>query len=140
MTREGSWRTGAQLPSLLAVGALVLFALNWYNNPSVRPTSSVITVEHTENSGLADDSILVSNASLIRREDFTCSASAPCSNGACCGASGYCGYGPTYCGAGCLSQCDATAECGQYASDPGKKCLLNVCCSQYGMFLDGKPW
>jgi hypothetical protein len=140
MAQERSWRTGAQLPRLLAVGAILLFASNWYNNPSVRPTSSVITARHTENSGFADDSILVSNASLIRREDYTCSASAPCSNGACCGASGYCGYGPTYCGAGCLSQCDATAECGQYASAPGKKCPLNVCCSQYGMLLGGKLW
>ncbi|QRW11038.1 chitinase [Ceratobasidium sp. AG-Ba] len=28
--------------------------------------------------------------------------------------------------------CTATAECGQYASVPGTKCPLNVCCSQYG--------
>jgi chitinase len=41
-------------------------------------------------------------------------------------------YGPTYCGKGCLSQCKATAECGKYASNPGTKCPLNVCCSQFG--------
>ncbi|KAG8685691.1 hypothetical protein FRC08_012968, partial [Ceratobasidium sp. 394] len=39
---------------------------------------------------------------------------------------------PTYCGTGCQSNCTATAECGQYASVPGTKCPLNVCCSQYG--------
>ncbi|KAI7026582.1 glycoside hydrolase family 18 protein, partial [Hortaea werneckii] len=72
------------------------------------------------------------NTSLTRRDDYSCSASAPCSNGACCGASGYCGYGPKYCGGGCLSQCDATAECGKFASEPDKKCPLNVCCSQFG--------
>ena len=26
-------------------------------------------------------------------DDYSCSAAKPCSNGACCGASGYCGYG-----------------------------------------------
>ncbi|KAI7114375.1 hypothetical protein KC352_g34682 [Hortaea werneckii] len=72
------------------------------------------------------------NTSLTRRDDYSCSARALCSNGACCGASGYCGYGPKYCGDGCLSQCDATAECGEFASEPDKKCPLNVCCSQFG--------
>ncbi|KAG9571281.1 glycoside hydrolase family 18 protein, partial [Aureobasidium melanogenum] len=72
------------------------------------------------------------NASLIRRDDYSCGPGNPCSNGACCGVSGYCGYGPTYCGSGCSSNCDATAECGQYAKEPGQKCPLNTCCSQYG--------
>lgn len=26
-------------------------------------------------------------------DDYSCSAAKPCVNGACCGASGYCGYG-----------------------------------------------
>ncbi|KAI1114378.1 hypothetical protein F5Y14DRAFT_441271 [Nemania sp. NC0429] len=128
--------------SLLAVvAAFLLFAFNCYNN---RPASSVVIARATGDSGLADGSRLNSNGSLTRREDYTCSASAPCSNGACCGASGFCGYGPTYCGDGCVSQCDATAECGQFASDPGRKCPLNVCCSQYGfcgtteLFCDDK--
>lgn len=34
--------------------------------------------------------------------------------------------------AGCLSNCDATASCGQYAEIPGQTCPLNVCCSQFG--------
>lgn len=63
---------------------------------------------------------------------YSCDKSNPCSNGACCGASGFCGYGPTYCGTGCISQCDAKAACGQYAQDPNAQCPLNVCCSQYG--------
>lgn len=139
MPHESSWRPGVRLPSLLAaVAGFLLFALNWHNGFSAKPTSSVISARDIEEPGFADNSHLV-NASLIRREDYTCSASAPCSNGACCGASGFCGYGPTYCGSGCVSQCDATAECGKYASDAGKKCPLNVCCSQYGMFLDRKP-
>lgn len=30
----------------------------------------------------------------IRNDDYSCSESKPCSNGACCAKSGYCGYGP----------------------------------------------
>ncbi|KAF9249765.1 CAZyme family GH18 [Penicillium roqueforti] len=70
-------------------------------------------------------------ANLLRRDAYACDANTPCSNGACCGAGGYCGYEPTYCGTGCVSNCDATAECGQYASTVNQTCPLNVCCSQY---------
>ncbi len=76
----------------------------------------------------------------------------PCYNGACCGKSGFCGYGPTYCGEGCSSHCDAHAECGQYSESGGENLVLcrfselppvrtvsgltdddrNVCCSQFG--------
>ncbi|KAK1752214.1 hypothetical protein QBC47DRAFT_433206 [Echria macrotheca] len=73
-----------------------------------------------------------SSSSLLRRQDYSCDASRPCSNGACCGGGGFCGYGPTYCGAGCVSNCDAVAECGQYASPAGKTCPLNTCCSEFG--------
>lgn len=101
------------------------------------------------------------SAALFRRDDYSCSASRPCKNGACCGGSGFCGYGwsllispwahelpihqllthstvwvrtftyraltgPTYCGAGCLSNCNATAECGQYAKEVNATCALNV--------------
>lgn len=64
--------------------------------------------------------------------DFTCGPDKPCSNSACCGDSGWCGYGSTYCGDGCQSNCDATAECGKNAATPGQGCPLNVCCSEYG--------
>lgn len=64
--------------------------------------------------------------------DYTCGPDSPCSNGACCGESGWCGYGPTYCGDGCQSNCVATAECGEFAATPDAGCPLNVCCSQYG--------
>ena len=75
----------------------------------------------------------VGDGLLSKRDTYSCGKSNPCSNGACCGISGYCGYGPTYCGSGnCTSNCDAVAECGQYASKPGTQCPLNTCCSQYG--------
>ncbi|RMX98023.1 hypothetical protein D0868_10328 [Hortaea werneckii] len=68
---------------------------------------------------------------LSKDADGSCSKDAPCEQG-CCGATSYCGFGPEYCGDGCVAGCDAQAKCGQYAPTPGQKCPLNVCCSQYG--------
>jgi chitinase len=73
-----------------------------------------------------------SSASTQGQGDYTCGPGKPCSNEACCGPDGWCGYEPKYCGKGCQSNCDAKAECGQYAKKPGQACPLNVCCSQYG--------
>jgi chitinase len=88
---------------------------------------------------------LPSNWSLHRRaEDYSCSKDNPCPNSACCGSEGYCGYGPTYCGDGCQANCDANAECGEFAKTPGLRCPLNVCCSEFGFcgttqdFCEGK--
>ena len=75
------------------------------------------------------------NAFLPQPTNNLSSATQPCKLG-CCGGSGYCGFGPTFCGAGnCTSGCDRKSEC-----DPGwgsqwsnaTDCPLNVCCSQYG--------
>lgn len=71
--------------------------------------------------------------------DYSCGENNPCSNGACCAKSGYCGYGEKYCGKTdespndvCWSNCDAKAECGRFADPKGKECPLNVCCSPFG--------
>lgn len=91
----------------------------------------------SESTFTASDSILPRQAGGTV-EDYSCGPSKPCSNGACCAKTGYCGYGPASCGDGttpndnCWSNCDATAECGRYAATPGTKCPLNVCCSQFG--------
>lgn len=82
----------------------------------------------------------VSNASIshlgfaraVTDDPYTCGPGRPCSNGACCGASGNCGYAPAYCGTGCISNCNARAPCGQYAPNPGQTCPLNACCSEFG--------
>ncbi|RSL40913.1 hypothetical protein CEP54_015977 [Fusarium duplospermum] len=71
-------------------------------------------------------------SSSATSDDYTCGPGRPCQNGACCGQSGWCGYEPKYCGKGCLSNCNAKAECGKYANLPGKTCPLNVCCSEFG--------
>lgn len=70
---------------------------------------------------------------LLRpRDGYTCGPDRPCSNGACCGSSGNCGYGSTYCGTGCTSNCNALAECGKDSKDGQTTCPLNTCCSQFG--------
>lgn len=63
----------------------------------------------------------------------TCAPGTPCINGACCSKKGICGYAPTECGTdSCISSCNATAPCGQYAKSAEKNCPLNVCCSFFG--------
>ena len=64
-------------------------------------------------------------------EDYSCGENKPCGNGACCANTGHCGYGQASCGTNgqspnekCWSNCDATAECGQYAATPNKTCPL----------------
>lgn len=76
---------------------------------------------------------------LITGDSYSCNETTPCSNGACCGKSGYCGFGDTYCGTtgespndACWSNCDAHAECGKDAVPAHKGCPLNVCCSPFG--------
>ncbi|KAF2000150.1 glycoside hydrolase family 18 protein, partial [Amniculicola lignicola CBS 123094] len=63
---------------------------------------------------------------LVRREDYSCGKGRPCANGACCGPSGFCGYGPASCETGCISNCNAHAECGEFSSPANKKCPLNT--------------
>ncbi|KAJ5094625.1 CAZyme family GH18, partial [Penicillium angulare] len=44
-----------------------------------------------------------------------------------------CGYDPdNSCGSTCVSNCNATPECGKWAATAGTECPLNVCCSGYG--------
>ncbi|KAG8353315.1 hypothetical protein FVEN_g8694 [Fusarium venenatum] len=72
-------------------------------------------------------------------DPYACDQNKPCSNHACCGKNGVCGYGPNFCGTNgkspndkCWSNCDAHAECGRFAKTKGQLCPLNVCCSEYG--------
>ncbi|KAF2732643.1 hypothetical protein EJ04DRAFT_304974 [Polyplosphaeria fusca] len=78
-------------------------------------------------------SLLINSGFLATaQEDSTCTSTRNCKVG-CCGKSGWCGFGPDYCGKGnCTSTCDAKAECGPYAVAGQEKCPLNVCCSKNG--------
>ncbi|KAK1771446.1 glycosyl hydrolases family 18-domain-containing protein [Phialemonium atrogriseum] len=42
------------------------------------------------------------------------------------------GRRPDFCADGCISDCDAHAECGEFALPANKTCPLNVCCSEFG--------
>ncbi|RAL14681.1 bacteriodes thetaiotaomicron symbiotic chitinase [Aspergillus homomorphus CBS 101889] len=79
--------------------------------------------------------VLISSSSVLmylRAAVGSCSATDPCDTG-CCSKEGYCGFGPKFCGDDvCQSNCDAVAECGEYAATPRATCPLNVCCSQFG--------
>lgn len=126
-------------------------------NPNTRPFDYSVKIRNNENSQicLADAPVHSLLGRAVTDDDYSCSESKPCSNGiflplklaskltslgACCSKkTGYCNYGPEACGTNgqspndvCWSNCDAHAECGQFAATPGAKCPLNVCCSQYG--------
>ncbi|ETS82826.1 hypothetical protein PFICI_04702 [Pestalotiopsis fici W106-1] len=73
--------------------------------------------------------LFVYNFPAQGQQNAACSILNPCSQG-CCSHFGSCGFGPEFCGDGCLGTCNATAECGQYGSTA--LCPLNVCCSHYG--------
>jgi hypothetical protein len=105
----------------------LLCVVFWPHNSKYLSRSSIVG----QHAATIDSLKSKAYGTLLGRDDYSCSASNPCSNGACCGASGFCGYGPTYYGTRCLSQCDATAECGKYASTVNKTCPLNTCCSEY---------
>ena len=82
-----------------------------------------------------DTTISERGLELFRRDlpEGTCAPGTRCVNGACCSNKGICGFSPAECGKGnCISDCDATAPCGQYAKKEDKQCPLNVCCSFYG--------
>lgn len=108
--------------------------------PLFHPPSNS-TPKYNKINELNIESLLTPRAiSIVERQsaptgDGTCAPGRPCSNGACCSKSGYCGYSPDFCSSSnCISNCDAKAQCGQYAPAGKQKCPLNVCCSQYGMY------
>lgn len=101
-------------------------SLNTSSNPNfegynLRATTITTVTGQTSGSSASSDS-----------GDFTCGPGKECSNGACCGDSGWCGYGLTYCGDGCQSNCNAKAACSKDAAITNQTCPLNVCCSEFG--------
>lgn len=61
------------------------------------------------------------------QQNAPCDIDHPCKVG-CCSSSGQCGFTEDHCGVGCVSNCNATAECGQYALEDAFDCPINVCC------------
>ena len=61
-----------------------------------------------------------------------CGGGTKCIDGSCCGANNICGFGDTYCGDGCQSNCPAKAPCGRDSAGGSVSCGMNLCCSYYG--------
>lgn len=120
--------------SLLALIFLLVLDRSHEPKPATKVTRDLDLSIHTRSPSGSLKNAVASNATRpgVLEDEYSCSKDKPCSNGACCGSEGVCGYGPTCCGGGCTSNCDAHAECGQYAQKPGQECPLNVCCSQFG--------
>lgn len=110
-----------------------------HSNPHIKPVQLSVNdddLPHRHLSSRFHAAIIEHEASVdtpaAGQGDYTCGPNKPCYNGACCGDSGWCGFGPTYCGKGCQSNCNATADCGEFAHKSGSSCPLNVCCSEFG--------
>lgn len=130
-----AWLSVAALRFALLAGLLSFLAFVFIFSSSEALTATQPRQERRSNNfeSLYQVHAPPSNRSLHPRDDdYSCSKDNPCSNSACCGAEGYCGYGPTYCDNGCQANCDAHAECGEFAKTPGLRCPLNVCCSEFG--------
>lgn len=116
-------------PALLVY--LFLFSLNLLFFPSLCLSADVEHIESVFSKSLVPRELSAA-AGASGTGDFSCGPTKPCSNKACCGKDGWCGFGDKYCGKGCQSHCDAKADCGVNAAKPGQTCPLNVCCSEFG--------
>ncbi|KAI9831288.1 MAG: hypothetical protein M1826_003727 [Phylliscum demangeonii] len=139
-------RSWTRLAVLIVPTALAVFllrsaiVLHKPAPPSIVVRDGSPSSEGANHAQSADDStayLEYANATLLKRDQYACKKGTHCKTVACCGSfggttTGECGFGPTFCGADCDSQCNAHAECGQFADPPGKKCPLNVCCSEFG--------
>ncbi|KAL4812489.1 bacteriodes thetaiotaomicron symbiotic chitinase [Aspergillus spinulosporus] len=122
--------------SSLAVIAIVLLSYAYRDSPVLQVPSPKRPA--AEKAAASLEEFEPHNHTLYRRLDpYSCTKDIPCHTVACCGFFfggdvGTCGFGDTFCGSDCVSQCDAKPECGADADPPGKTCPLNVCCSKYG--------
>ena len=110
-----------------------------HQNPAKAPPQPLLTQALASNRSAelsSRDSFLAARRvhrefSLGKRDALRCD-DGPCIDGSCCGKDHVCGYGPDFCGTGCLSQCDATAMCGQYSENGDMPCGMKLCCSASG--------
>ncbi|KAI8932594.1 hypothetical protein NX059_010098 [Plenodomus lindquistii] len=106
--------------------------LTYFGAPRLSLTGVPPTLEITEGYILAQTRSPISKLS----DQARCSAASPCVDGSCCNSDGLCGYRPEHCRpdspAFCVSNCDATAPCGEFSADGTTSCPLNLCCSHFG--------
>lgn len=68
---------------------LFLFVDHWAENHEKNQASLLAKDDQFD----VEEEQFSSNVTLMRRDEFSCGSGRPCHNGACCGASGFCGYG-----------------------------------------------
>ena len=91
--KQPSKRRAAGGLSILSLGAILAFIVYTWYTPGADLLPRSIVARHTGDLDLQGTPEHLSNLTLERRQSFQCGAGNPCSNGACCGGSGYCGYG-----------------------------------------------
>ncbi|KAK3395032.1 hypothetical protein B0H63DRAFT_533483 [Podospora didyma] len=74
---------------------------------------------------------ILNGLQVSAQQDATCDLGRECAQG-CCSKEGSCGFTDAHCGDGCTSNCNATAECGQFALPENRDCPINTCCSKHG--------
>ncbi|KAH6957466.1 oviduct-specific glycoprotein, partial [Fusarium avenaceum] len=97
--------------------------------PPVHIPADVLALNKTVSKKATASSLQSRNVNLFQKRDALRCDNAPCIDGSCCGKNSICGYGPDYCGAGCQSQCDATAMCGEFSEDADMPCGMKLCSS-----------
>ena len=80
------------------LGLVLLLLLHSWSKPHTELSNILAPHRIASLSGpLEEDndfsSVSQNHSFLVRRDDYTCGRGNPCANGACCGVSGYCGYG-----------------------------------------------
>ncbi len=105
-----------------------------HHNPPQAPPESLQEALGGLSAELSASSFLVArdmHHSIAKRDALRCD-DGPCIDGSCCSKDKICGFGPDYCGTGCLSQCNATAMCGEYSENADMPCGMKLCCSAMG--------
>ena len=91
--KHSSKRRAASGLSILLLATLLASVLYpWYNS-GVDLSSNAIVARYADALDFQDMPDHLMNLTLERRQTYQCGPGNPCTNGACCGASGYCGYG-----------------------------------------------
>ncbi|KAH7117301.1 oviduct-specific glycoprotein [Dactylonectria macrodidyma] len=105
-----------------------------HQNPAKAPPTPIPEIVDVLNEEPVESGFQISGRDhLAKRADgpLRCD-DAPCIDGSCCGKNNICGYGPDYCGDGCISQCNATAMCGEFSENADMPCGMKLCCSATG--------
>ena len=77
--------------------------------------------------------LLFCNLQVLAQQDAPCDIDHPCKVG-CCSSFGTCGFTDQHCKNGCVSNCNATSECGAHAPKDQFDCAINVCCRYLSLF------